>query len=69
MNDEAMVGFKSCGCAVVLDLDCCNSSAINYARLGYEIRTMPAADAIALLKSSNCMHGWMRVPKKANERV
>jgi len=68
MNDDlALVGFKSCGCAVAVDLDRSNSSAIEYVRRGYEIRTMPAADAIALLKASNCMHGWMRVPKKGQQ--
>ena len=67
MNLDALVGFKTCGCAVAVDLDCSNSNAIELARRGYEVRTMPAVDAIALLKASNCMHGWMRVPKKGQE--
>lgn len=65
MSNEgyALVGFKPCGCAVAVDLDCLPESAAEYIKRGYSIRTMPQDAAISILKASNCMHGWMMVPK------
>jgi len=53
----AMVGFKKCGCCVAVDLDAHADTFTKWKRKGYKIRMMPKADAIALLKSSFCMHG------------
>lgn len=52
----AMVGFKTCGCAVAVDLDAHIGTKMEWKRKGYEIRMMPKADAVALLKSSFCLH-------------
>ena len=52
----AMVGFKKCECAVAVDLDAHIGTKTEWKRRGYEIRMMPKADAVALLKSSFCLH-------------
>jgi hypothetical protein len=52
----AMVGFKQCGCCVAVDLDAHIGTKIEWKRKGYEIRMMPKSDAVALLKSSFCLH-------------
>mgnify|MGYP006871753640 CR=1 FL=1 len=58
----ALVGFKRCGCAVAVDLDCDPKSAVEYLKRGYEIRTMPIDDAKSMLSASNCFHGIWRAP-------
>lgn len=52
----AMVGFKKCGCAVAADLEAHIGTKMEWERKGYEIRMMAKSDAIALLKSSFCLH-------------
>jgi hypothetical protein len=65
MNDSdenAIVGFKKCGCAVAADLDCKPESAAEYLKRGYQIRTMTKSEAISMLKAAECFHGVMRCP-------
>jgi hypothetical protein len=52
----AMAGFKRCGCCVAVDLDALPETVAEWKRKGYETRMMPKADAVAMLKSSFCLH-------------
>ena len=56
---QAIVGRMSCGHVVAIDLDPSAKTRSRYARLGYDVITMPMDEALALFRVEAETH-WDR---------